>query len=105
MTFNLVAFGLLIFRANSIGDAWVYFAHVASGDFAGGFPPIESALIGLSLGLHIVERWLRRNRGKLQEWIQAARWGSLAEGAALGVVAALTLAAMGSGSEFIYFQF
>jgi hypothetical protein len=105
VTFNLVSLGLLLFRAESTSDAWIYVVRLVTGSYAGGLPPVESMLVLFSLGLHFGERWLRNCRPRLQRWVDEVWWARILEGVALGVIAALTIAAMGSGGEFIYFQF
>lgn len=62
-------------------------------------------MIGVSFGLHWIEGWARRHRGEIQAYVAQVWWGELMEGAMVGVVAATPLASMGSGGEFIYFQF
>jgi hypothetical protein len=105
VTFNLVAVAFVLFRADSIEAALRFFGHLVTGSYEGGVPPLETLLIGAGIALHFAERWFREHSSELRERLAGSQWGRLVEGAALGVVTALTLAAMGAGGEFIYFQF
>jgi alginate O-acetyltransferase complex protein AlgI len=103
--FHLVCLIWLFFRAESTGDAFIYLSHLFTGDYSSGLPLVETAIVFLSMGFHVLERLVLTRRHELQELLAKNGWGSLVEGAALGTIATLCLAAMGSGGEFIYFQF
>ncbi len=105
VTFQLVCIGLLLFRTGSVAEALAFLRTILVGSYADGLPPLETLIVLASLGLHWVEWWIRRNEMRLQEFLAGCWWGSLLEGATVGAVVALALAASGSGGEFIYFQF
>jgi hypothetical protein len=105
VTFNLVSIAFVFFRADSVEEAWAFLSHLATGSYASGVPPFEALLIVVAVALHFAERWFREHAAALRDHLAGSWSGRLTEGAALGIVTALTLAAMGSGAEFIYFQF
>jgi len=78
---------------------------IFAGSYEHGLPPLETAVVVLSAALHPLERYVRAHQARIMEVFGRTGWGSLAEGAAVGAVVALALAASGSGGEFIYFQF
>ncbi len=104
LCFHAVCALWILFRAPTLGDALA----VAEGIVAGGWPaewPWLSTALVLGCGfLHVAERAIRT---RLDAFLSALDGVGprFAEGAALGVVAALTLLLGGAGSEVIYFQF
>lgn len=117
VTFSLVAFGWLIFRAGSTAAVYSYVSALARG--GGGASPLEGRLlVPLSLAIAIqfagyydleTRRWTTLERLKAgRVWAACARKPSLAFG--LGALVAATFAAAlllrpDSRVGFIYFQF
>jgi D-alanyl-lipoteichoic acid acyltransferase DltB (MBOAT superfamily) len=93
------------FRAPDADAAVRIFARIATGSYLAQWPALPTAIVALCAALHPIERVART---RLPRWLVALGehpLGAVAEGAALGAIAALALAASGVGSEFIYFQF
>jgi len=105
VTFQLICFGLLLFRAGSTAEALTFLRAILTNSYADGLPPMATLLVLLSLVLHVAEFWIRQNESRIQGILETSFWGNVLEGAAIGIVAALSLAASGTGQEFIYFQF
>lgn len=102
--FHAVCLLWIFFRAPSLEVAYSMIANLAGGDFASAWPPFQMAVVALCAVLHPLERLARLRSSRLQGAVVASRTGLALEAVALGVLAALCLAAS-SGGEFIYFQF
>lgn len=113
VTFFLVCLAYILFRANSMADAWHIFSHLGTGwgDFVNGLKSVISdnqaefvlALIGIVIVM-APEFW--KNHAKLGDMVLAwpawRRWGLYYAGA-LSLM--LLGAYYGAGQDFIYFRF
>ena len=107
MTFHLVAFAWIFFRAESFAAAWDYlvglgrWASTAAGD-GGSLVDQAAGALGF-LALLFVLDWIDRNRA---EYLPLERWSPAVLGVALaGMVAGLLVFSGGTLVPFIYFQF
>jgi D-alanyl-lipoteichoic acid acyltransferase DltB (MBOAT superfamily) len=103
--FHAVCALWVFFRAPDADAAVRILARIATGSYRAEWPALPTLLVALCAALHPIERMART---RLPRWLGAlgrSRLGGAVEGAALGALAALALAASGVGSEFIYFQF
>lgn len=100
-TFALAVVGWIIFRAESIGQAWDYMAHICNRSLF--FVPSGSGKMALLFSaLLIVVEWVgRRNQFALQHMPRQA-WLRYT---VYYLVAAVILFCSGNGATFIYFQF
>lgn len=106
ITFNLVCFGWIFFRANSLTDAWYVVTHLSSGLGQGLTAEVNPArlaldvmLVGFLLAVHTVQRKVVVRDYIVRQPMQL-RWA----GYALLVTAILFLGQF-EGADFIYFQF
>lgn len=94
----------VFFRAESWNDALAVLAGLIDAG-EGAWPVLPSLVVmGCALG-HAAERWARPRLPALRARLGHGVGSGLIEGFALGLIAALALAASGVGGEFIYFQF
>ena len=104
-TFQMICVGLTTFRAATYDDALTILGGLSSAGYGDGWPAMQSGLVLLCIGLHFLERTIRVRLPEIHR-VTANHWaGTLIEGAAMGAIVALVIAASGSGGEFIYFQF
>ncbi len=104
LNFHAVCFIWIFFRATTFADALQFMDGLFSLDYTASWPVLPLAVVLLCGGLHAVERTARLRAASLRASLEGG-WGGVLEGAALGVIAALAVAAAGAGGEFIYFQF
>ena len=107
LTFLLAAMGWVLFRADSIGQAFEYYRLMFSNLFGGGAPtvtaPIDAWAIAVAVALMTVVEWLNREGShefERQPRCRAARWA--------GYVALLFFIGsfmVTNEMPFIYFQF
>ena len=103
LTFFLVVIGWIIFRADSIGQAWDYMGHLFNGSLF--TRPDAAGVTGftLTIVLMVVAEWLQRKREHALD-IRALRWPVLRS--ALDAAVVFLIIVLGGHSEnFIYFQF
>ena len=105
LTFHAVCLLWVFFRANSLDDAMLFLGKIFAGSYGVAWPVLPALVVVLCAVLHGVERVLRLRLPEIRRWLGMGPLGGLVEGVALGVIAALALAAGGLGSDFIYFQF
>jgi alginate O-acetyltransferase complex protein AlgI len=108
-TFQMICFGLTVFRSATFDDALTVlsglFGGLSSTQYDDGWPAMQSGIVLLCIGLQIFERAIRTRLPEIQARC-ARHWaGILSEGMVMGGIVALVIAASGSGGEFIYFQF
>ena len=99
----LVIIGWIIFRADSIGQAWDYMGHLFNGSLF--TRPDAAGVTGftLTIVLMVVAEWLQRKREHALD-IRALRWPVLRF--ALDAAVVFLIIVLGGHSEnFIYFQF
>ena len=103
LTFFLVVLGWIIFRAESIGQAWEYMKGICSASLF--TRPDASGVTGFSLAIVImlVVEWLQRRKGHGLD-ISGIRYGAIRYAVYLAVIF-LTFALGGQAENFIYFQF
>lgn len=102
--FHAACVAWIFFRAPSLDVAWSMVGQLVSGDFRSDWPVFQMGVIAACALLHPLERYARLRSSRWQEIVATRSWGPVLEGATIGGVAALCLAAS-SGGEFIYFQF
>jgi hypothetical protein len=105
LLFHAVCLLWVFFRAPSSSDALLFLETFVSGAGPGQWPVLQSGVVLLCAGLHVVERLIRTHIAEIQREVAAAPWGPLLEGVTLGAVIGLALAVAGAGGQFIYFQF
>jgi alginate O-acetyltransferase complex protein AlgI len=105
LTFNLVAFSLISFRAGTWADTVAFTGGLFRGGYLSGWPIMPLAIVAFCGALHVAERFLRPRLPSLHARLADAGWGPYVEGALLGAVASMAMLASGAGVEFIYFQF
>ena len=103
LTFILVLFGWILFRADSIGQAWQYIQGVFTASLFN--RPDISGVTGFSLAICImlVVEWFQRNKKHALD-LSGLRSGTLRYAAYLALLF-LTFALGGHAENFIYFQF
>ena len=103
LTFLLVVVGWIIFRADSIGDAWQYFCRVFSSSLF--TSPDASGVTGFSFAIciMIIVEWLQRHKEHALD-LSDVRAGVLRYVIYIAVLF-LTFALGGHAENFIYFQF
>ena len=105
-TFLLTVMGWILFRADSISDAFHYFAHMFSSLFDGSpniTSPIDAWVLSVSILVMTVVEWINRDQEhefRLQPRVRPLRW-------AFYVVLLFSIGAYMVTNEmpFIYFQF
>jgi alginate O-acetyltransferase complex protein AlgI len=103
VTFNVVCFAWIFFRATSFDNAWAVLGSIAGGTSvpSAGVNPMVVAVIGLMLAAQVVPR---RVVTTLQ--IGFSRWPVVAQGLALALVlTAIDVLGPEGVAPFIYFQF
>ncbi len=103
LSFILVLFGWILFRADSIGQAWQYIQGVFTASLFN--RPDISGVTGFSLAICImlVVEWFQRNKKHALD-LSGLRSGTLRYAAYLALLF-LTFALGGHAENFIYFQF
>ena len=103
LTFFLVVIGWIIFRADSIGQAWDYMGHLFSSSLF--TRPDAAGVTGFSLAivLMVVAEWFQRKREHALD-LRTLRWPAVRY--VLDAAIVFLVIVMGGHSEnFIYFQF
>ena len=103
LTFFLVVIGWIIFRADSIGQAWDYMGHLFSGSLFS--RPDAAGVTGFSLAivLMVVAEWFQRKREHALD-LRTLCWPAVRY--VLDAAIIFLVIVMGGHSEnFIYFQF
>ena len=100
LTFLLVLFGWVLFRAGSFSDAWLVLGRMFAGGAGDGLlAPWTLVLAAIAFGIEVAQE-----RGARIDWNALPRLGQI--GALAGVLLALELLAVPSdATPFIYFKF
>lgn len=105
-TFLLAAMGWIIFRADSIGQAWDYYGRMATHLLEGG-PTITSTLdawvLGVSIALMTVVEWV--NRGQAHEFARVPSNRIIRWGLYMALIFMIGAYMVTNEMPFIYFQF
>ena len=111
VTFNLVSFAWIFFRARSLSDAAYIVRHVLPGSLGAEFHSVLAAVGGLNvanLGCLVLLMWFMQicqERYRIRQYLNAQpaalRWAAYC----IGVISLVLGSAFGSGQQFIYFQF
>ncbi len=104
-TFGVVSIAWVFFRAPTFADASAYLSGMLGAGDGTGWPLFQTGLVGICVGLHVLERVGRLRAPELRTALNRQWFGPLVQGAAYGVVVGLVIAVAGAGGEFIYFQF
>jgi D-alanyl-lipoteichoic acid acyltransferase DltB (MBOAT superfamily) len=105
LTFNLVAFSLIPFRAGTWSDSVAFARGLFNGGYVSGWPILPLVIVAFCGALHVAERFVRQRLPSIHARLAGAEWGPWVEGALLGAVTSMAVLASGAGVEFIYFQF
>ena len=107
LTFLLAAMGWILFRADSIGDAWYYYTYMFGHLFNGNPPtitsPLDAWVVGLSVALLTVVEWL--NRGEEHEFARQPRQPILRWAGYIFLIFCIGAFMVTNEMPFIYFQF
>ena len=107
LTFLLAAMGWILFRADSIGDAWYYYTYMFGHLFNGNPPtitsPLDAWVVGLSVALLTVVEW--RNRGEEHEFARQPRQPILRWAGYIFLIFCIGAFMVTNEMPFIYFQF
>jgi alginate O-acetyltransferase complex protein AlgI len=103
--FTAFSLTLVFFRAESAGEAVDFLGAMFQGGQVSGWPVAQSGVVALCILFHGLERFARPRLPGWRASVQRRPWGPALEGAVLGVIFGLAVAASGVGGEFIYFQF
>lgn len=107
LTFLLAAMGWILFRADSIGDAWYYYTYMFGHLFNGNPPtitsPLDAWVVGLSVALLTVVEWI--NRGEEHEFARQPRSRLLRWGGYVFLIFCIGAYMVTNEMPFIYFQF
>ncbi len=104
-TAHAAALLFAVFRAPTVGDAGLFFSGFMTMDFLSGWPAVQTIIVVVCIGSHLVERAVRPRVGRLQQLAAHTAWGPAVEGTLAGLLIGLAYAVAGAGGEFIYFQF
>lgn len=103
-TFVLVVVAWVIFRANSMGDAFTFFASILNQPFAMPYLDIKTIItIGMAALMFVVE-WIGRENKYGLEGFSVVKYTPLRWSFYIFLILCITLLATGE-KEFIYFQF
>ena len=106
LTFFLAVFGWIIFRAESIGQAWDYICGIFNKSLFSAPWLINRetyGVIGISLLVMLIVEWV--NRSKQHGFELSARWPTALRYALYVVLAVVIIRFSGTPSAFIYFAF
>jgi alginate O-acetyltransferase complex protein AlgI len=109
VTFALVCFAWIFFRANTISDAAYIATHLFSGignlssDFALGLSWGNWLVALIAIGVLEVVQWIQRHQSMREVLSRRPVW--VRWGVYYGLVASTLILGMFQGSQFIYFQF
>lgn len=106
LTFFLAAMGWVLFRSDSIADAWHYYVRMFSTLFDGKVTitaPIDAWIIGISMTVLTIVEWL--NRGEDHEFVRMPRNRMLRWGAYVALIFTIGACMVTNEMPFIYFQF
>ena len=102
--FHLTCFAWVFFRAQNFEEAGYFLGGLFRFSDYTEWPLIQLAIVLVCGSLHFLERVTRTHLPRIRE-ILLRPWGAWVEGAAIGLIAAVSLVLGGAGGEFIYFQF
>ena len=105
LCFHAVCLLWIFFRAETFTDAMAILDRLFTGSYRVDWPVLPALVVLLCGLLHFAERLLRPRLPAVRAALGEGALGGALEGAALGIIAALVVAASGVGAEFIYFQF
>jgi len=105
LLFNAVSLIWVFFRAPSFESAWIFLSALFTGAAESGWPLMQTSIVVFCMLLHVAERLVRVHLREIQAFVARPWWGAIAEGLAMGGLLGLSVAASGTGVEFIYFQF
>ena len=105
LCFHAVCALWVFFRVTTFADASGIFEALTTRSYLVAWPVLQTLIVLLCIGLHVLERVVRLHLPEIQRWLAGVWYGAAIEGAALGTTLALALAFAGAGGEFIYFQF
>jgi D-alanyl-lipoteichoic acid acyltransferase DltB (MBOAT superfamily) len=105
LTFHAVCVFWVFFRAETFGDAVAFLGRIFALDYLQPWPVLPTLVVVVCAVLHLIERTIRERWSQVRALLGTGLAGALVEGLAWGVCLALTIAASGTGAEFIYFQF
>ena len=106
LTFLLAATGWVLFRSDSISQAFEYYGLLAEHLFDGPptiTSPLDAWVVGLSIGVMTVVEWI--NREKAHEFVRQPRQRFLRWGGYVVLLFALGAYMVTNEMPFIYFQF
>lgn len=104
ITFALVVIAWVVFRANSIADAYTFFASITRNPFALPYIDIKTLITLGMIALMFVVEWLGRERKYGLEGFSAVKSTPIRWGFYILLILSIVLLATGE-KEFIYFQF
>ena len=103
LTFVLVTIGWIIFRSESIGQAWTYFSRICDYSlFSMPFLYVGTKKTALFIVLMLVVEWLFKERRFTLDFIAIPKWIPIVASYSL-ILVILEFAA--HSQSFIYFQF
>ena len=105
LLFHCVCLLWIFFRAATFGDAFLVLSTVVTGNYLVDWPILPTLVVVLCGIFHCLERVVRVRLRQVRRVLDGSTLGAALEGALLGIVVSLTIAASGIGAEFIYFQF
>ena len=105
LCFHAVCLLWIFFRAETFTDAMAILDRLITGSYRVDWPVLPALVVVFCGLLHGGERLLRPRLPRVRAALGDGALGGALEGAALGIIAALAVAASGVGAEFIYFQF
>jgi D-alanyl-lipoteichoic acid acyltransferase DltB (MBOAT superfamily) len=105
LCFQAVCLLWIFFRAETFADAMAILERLFTGSYRVDWPVLPALVVLLCGVLHCGERLLRPRLPGVRAALGDGALGGALEGAALGIIAAVAVAASGVGAEFIYFQF
>ena len=103
--FQLTCLAYVFFRSENLGDAFAFMGGLFGSSGSTGVPLLPALTVLFCAALHPLERWVRTSPTRDEPSAEGLRWSQVGEAAMVGLALAAVVAASGTGSEFIYFQF